>query len=115
MDGSREWRRVEVCVPAEVELISAPEKQYSCQVININPDGLCVCGCDEIRSGQDVYVVMDIPAIGKTKMYLKVVWAGWFDNGRNYRAGGKFQMIEEKEKDKFLRFYHLKIMSLLGG
>jgi len=57
MDGSREWRRVEVCVPAEVELISAPEKQYSCQVININPDGLCVCGCDEIRSGQGVFML----------------------------------------------------------
>ena len=115
LNESREWRRVDVDIPAQGKVPAGTGKAFSSQVLNINPDGMCFLAPEGTLAGQDVSLSMDLPAIGKLEVRLKVVWAGYFDQSKSYRAGGKFEALPEREKAKFLRFYHLKIMSLLGG
>ena len=115
LNESREWRRVEVDIPAQGKLLDPAGKAFASQVININPDGMCFLAPEGILAGQTVQLEMELPAVGKLQVRMLVVWAGYFEQSKSYRAGGKFEALPEKEKAKFLRFYHLKVMSLLGG
>ena len=115
MNGSREWRRLEVDIPAQGELMSQPGGSFPSRIVNVNPDGLCFTAPEGVKPGHEVRLLMELPAIGRTETRLKVVWSGFFDQSKSFRAGGKFEGVDEREKDKFLRFYHLKVMSSLGG
>jgi len=115
MEISREWRRLDVDVPAEGEVLLLPGGSFSSRVVNINPDGLCFMAPESLKPGHEVRLIMELPAIGKMETRVKVIWSGYFEQHKSYRAGGKFENMDCREKDKFLRFYHLKVMSLLGG
>ena len=115
MDESREWRRLEVDIPAQGELISKPGGAFSSRIVNVNPDGLCFTAPEGVKPGHEVRLILELPAIGRTEIRSKIVWAGFFEQSKSYRAGGKFDGVDEHEKGKFLRFYHLKVMYSLGG
>ena len=111
----REWRRIEVNIPAEGKILPASGAAVACRVVNLNPDGLCFAAPETVRSGDAVSLLVDLKGEGPTRVQLKVAWAGWFEAFGEYRAGGRFDGTAVNEKRKFLRFYHVKLMSSLGG
>lgn len=115
MEGSREWRRLEVDIPAKVGLMPLKGTMIDSRIINVNPDGLCFLAPEGLQPGLEVKLILELPAVGATEVVLKVIWVGFFDKDKTLRAGGKLVNVDEREKDKFLRYYHLKVMSSLGG
>ncbi len=115
MNESREWRRVGVDIAAQGEVLAGSGKIFASQVVNITPDGMCFLSPEGLQPDQVVRLVMELPEIGRLEVCLKVVWAGYFEQYKGYRAGGKFEALPEREKEKYLRFYHLKVISLLEG
>ncbi|MBF0386568.1 MAG: PilZ domain-containing protein [Candidatus Omnitrophica bacterium] len=115
MQESREWRRIAVDISAHGEVLAAPIRLFASKVVNVNPDGICFTAPEGLLPGQEVRLVMDLPGEGRMEARLKVGWAGFFEQDQTFRAGGKFEALPEREKEKFQRFYHLKLMSLLGG
>lgn len=115
LNESREWRRVEVNIDAQGEVLAEPGRFFLSRVININPDGMCFTVPEDLKSGQEVRLTMDLPALGRMEARLRIVWSAFFDLTKSHRAGGKFEAMAKGEKEKFQRFYHLKVMSSLGG
>ncbi len=115
LNESRAWRRVEVDLAAEGDVLSSPGKVFTGRVVNIHPDGACFTASTELKAGDVLSLRIELPVMGKLEVRIKVVWAEYFKAAASYRVGGKFEGIDGQEKDKFLRYYHLKIMSSLGG
>ncbi|MEI6437879.1 MAG: PilZ domain-containing protein [Candidatus Omnitrophota bacterium] len=113
LNESREWRRIDVDLAAKGKMTTG--KSFESRVVNINPDGVCFVVPQGVAAGQEVRLVMELPAIGKMEARVKISWAGYLEQYKHVRAGGKFEDLPEKEKEKFLRYYHLKVMSSMGG
>ena len=111
MDGSREWRRIDVDIPAEAEILETNGAAFLSRVVNANPDGICFTAPEDLKSGQKVLLVLDLAAMGKMTACVKVSWAGFFEQYRQYRAGGKFESMTESDQEKFIRFYYLRSIS----
>lgn len=112
---NREWRRVNVNIPVEVKLLSAPGVTFSGRLVNLNPDGVCFTVPDSIFSGHDVALSFELAGEGALRLRCKIIWAATLDKAGERCAGGKLHGVQTRERDKFLRFYHLKVMSVLGG
>lgn len=111
----REWRRIDVDIPAQGELLSLSEGAFSSRIVNLNPEGVCFTIPEGVIPGQDVCLTFSLRGEGELSIHLRILWVGRFEKLNEYRAGGKLESVDQKEKDCFQRFYQLKVMTMLGG
>ncbi|NTV28966.1 MAG: hypothetical protein HGA80_02675 [Candidatus Omnitrophica bacterium] len=100
---------MEVSLPAMAR-VSARGKGLKVEIVNISPQGLCfVCG-KEFCFADKVELTVELQGMGLARLLTQVTWSGFLEKEKGYATGVKVIADDQEEREKFIRFYNLKLL-----
>ncbi|MBF0619594.1 MAG: PilZ domain-containing protein [Candidatus Omnitrophica bacterium] len=108
MFEKREWRRAVVDLPV---LFEFPGVASVCaRAIDMNSEGFRVKIPGAFDVGMRGPARLDLAPGVAAVLLIQVMWSGFSGNEQGYQAGVRIVGGDEAEREKFLRFYNLKVV-----
>lgn len=109
MIEKREWRRVDVVLSGVARPVSRP-KRIKVEVVNINPQGLCFTCDKEFACKDKIELTVDLQGMGLARLLTEVTWSGFLEKEQKHTTGVKVISPDQDEREKFMKFYNLKLL-----
>ena len=117
MRERRQTKRVNIVLPAWLDLSGQEEGLAAASTININAQGICLVVDKKLDLGQVVPLEIVLPTREKITVTIKVIWVREVDKSnpleKEFRMGVK--IVDEKNpvNAKFIEFYTTQLHNLL--
>ncbi len=117
MNEKRSTHRLDIELPAVIEMEDAKKSLALATTINISGTGVCMLSKQRFNTGQELVLKINLPQEGQVAIHVKVVWVkeAMNFNTREYVAGIRITDAMKFDEAKFIKFYADKLIEFFKG
>jgi hypothetical protein len=106
----REWQRIVVNMAAKCRAVDGPARYDAVEITDMHHQGCCIQGHIDLKQGQVVRIVLELPFEGPINITGTVAWTGRINDEGDTKTGLKFVINDLAAEDTCLKLYNFCLL-----